>query len=49
MGAVSPVPFFDEALRERTVREIIEPTIQGLVKDNLPYQGFVFFGLINTY
>jgi phosphoribosylamine--glycine ligase len=48
MGAVSPVPFFDEALRERTVREIIEPTIQGLVKDNLPYQGFVFFGLINT-
>ena len=42
MGAVSPVPFFDKALRERTVREIIEPTIQGLVKDNLPYQGFVF-------
>ena len=48
MGAVSPVPFLDKALRERTVREIIEPTIQGLVKDNLPYQGFVFFGLINT-
>lgn len=48
MGAVSPVPFFDQALRERTVSEIIEPTIQGLVKDNLPYQGFVFFGLINT-
>ena len=48
MGAVSPVPFFDETLREHTVREIIEPTIQGLVKDNLPYQGFVFFGLINT-
>lgn len=48
MGAVSPVPFFDAALRERTVKEIIEPTIAGLVKDNLPYQGFVFFGLINT-
>lgn len=48
MGAVSPVPFFDPALRERTVKEIIEPTIKGLVKDNLPYQGFVFFGLINT-
>ena len=44
MGAVSPVPFFDAALRERTVKEIIEPTIKGLVKDNLPYQGFVFFG-----
>lgn len=48
MGAISPVPFFDEALRERTIKEIIEPTIAGLVKDNLPYQGFVFFGLINT-
>ena len=48
MGAVSPVPFFDAALREHVVKEIIEPTIKGLVKDNLPYQGFVFFGLINT-
>ncbi len=48
MGAVSPVPFFDDTLRKRTIKEIIEPTIQGLVKDNLPYQGFVFFGLINT-
>jgi len=48
MGAVSPVPFFDAALRDRTVNEIIDPTIKGLVKDNLPYQGFVFFGLINT-
>ena len=48
MGAVSPVPFFDAALREHAVKEIIEPTIKGLVKDNLPYKGFVFFGLINT-
>ena len=43
MGAISPVPFFDDALRNRTIQEIIEPTIKGLVKDNLPYQGFVFF------
>jgi phosphoribosylamine--glycine ligase len=48
MGAVSPVPFFNAALREQTIKEIIEPTISGLVKDNLPYQGFVFFGLIKT-
>ena len=48
MGAISPVPFFDDALRNRTIQEIIEPTIKGLVKDNLPYQGFVFFGLIHT-
>ncbi len=48
MGAISPIPFFDDALRNRTIKEIIEPTIKGLVKDDLPYQGFIFFGLINT-
>lgn len=48
MGAISPVPFFDENLRERTVKEVVEPTIRGLVADHLPYQGFVFFGLIAT-
>ena len=28
MGAISPVPFFDDALRNRTIQEIIEPTIK---------------------
>ena len=48
MGAVSPVPFFDEALRKTTLETIIAPTVAGLVEDNLPYEGFVFFGLIST-
>lgn len=46
MGAVSPVPFFDAELREKTIRQIVEPTIQGLKKQHLNYRGFVFFGLI---
>lgn len=48
MGAVSPVPFFTPSLKEKTVSEIIEPTIKGLAKDELNYRGFVFFGLINV-
>lgn len=46
MGAVSPVPFFDEALKEKTIKHVVEPTIKGFIKDGLAYRGFVFFGLI---
>jgi len=46
MGAVSPVPFFKGLLKEKTVKEVVEPTIKGLAKSSLNYRGFVFFGLI---
>lgn len=46
MGAVSPVSFFDETLRMKTIETIVEPTIKGLKNQNLNYRGFVFFGLI---
>jgi phosphoribosylamine--glycine ligase len=48
MGAVSPVPFADRFYIEKVEREIIRPTIQGLKKDNITYQGFIFIGLINV-
>lgn len=46
MGAVSPVPFFDEHLRQLVTTQIIDPTIKGLNIEQLDYKGFVFFGLI---
>ncbi|HKJ06305.1 MAG TPA: phosphoribosylamine--glycine ligase, partial [Flavobacteriaceae bacterium] len=46
MGAVSPVPFVDIKLMQTIEEEIVKPTILGLQKDNIPYVGFVFFGLI---
>lgn len=46
MGAISPVPFVDEMLRTKIEQRIVKPTIEGLQKDNLPYKGFVFIGLI---
>ena len=48
MGAVSPVPFADATFKEKIKNQIIIPTIKGLKQDNIPYKGFVFFGLINV-
>lgn len=48
MGAVSPVPFADAAFMKKVMDQVVKPTIGGLLKENLVYKGFVFFGLINV-
>ncbi|WP_158856851.1 phosphoribosylamine--glycine ligase [Lunatibacter salilacus] len=47
MGAVSPVPFADEAFMQKVRDNVVLPTLLGLRKDNIPYQGFIFIGLMN--
>ncbi len=48
MGAVSPVPFADQAFMEKVHNRIVKPTIDGLKKDELRYKGFIFIGLIKV-
>jgi phosphoribosylamine---glycine ligase len=48
MGAVSPVPFADDAFIKKTIEKIVQPTINGLQKDGLDYKGFVFIGIIKV-
>jgi phosphoribosylamine--glycine ligase len=48
MGAVSPVPFADAAFLKKVEERIVQPSIQGLVKEGIPFKGFLFIGLMNT-
>jgi phosphoribosylamine---glycine ligase len=46
MGAYSPAPVVTPALHGRVMREIIQPTIQGMAKDGIPFTGFLYAGLM---
>jgi phosphoribosylamine---glycine ligase len=46
MGAYSPAPIVTPALHARIMREVIEPTLQGLRTDGNPYLGFLYAGLM---
>ena len=48
MGAVSPPTFLTKEFTEKVEKQVIQPTIEGLKKENINYQGFIFFGLIKV-
>jgi len=47
MGAISPVPFADEAFIKKVEEKVIKPTISGLNNEGIDYRGFIFIGLMN--
>lgn len=46
MGAYSPCPAFTEKLLETTVKTIVEPTVNGMIKEGAPFKGVLYFGLM---
>lgn len=48
MGAISPVPFANEAFMKKIEEQIVRPTVDGLAQENIEYKGFIFIGLIKV-
>ncbi|HBA65370.1 MAG TPA: phosphoribosylamine--glycine ligase, partial [Methylococcaceae bacterium] len=46
MGAYSPAPIVTPEIHDRVMREVIEPTLQGMIEDGIPYTGFLYAGLM---
>ncbi|TAH45802.1 MAG: phosphoribosylamine--glycine ligase [Betaproteobacteria bacterium] len=46
MGAYSPAPVVTPEVHARVMREIIQPTLTGMMADGLPYTGFLYAGLM---
>jgi phosphoribosylamine--glycine ligase len=48
MGAYSPAPVMTPELIERTMHEIVEPTMRGMAEMGAPFSGVLFAGLMIT-
>ena len=48
MGAYSSDDLLTAEVRENILATIVDPTMQGLARDGITYQGFLYFGLMLT-
>ncbi|KGK01107.1 phosphoribosylamine--glycine ligase [Thalassotalea sp. ND16A] len=46
MGAYSPAPVVTNEIHQRTMNEVIMPTVEGMAKEGAPYTGFLYAGLM---
>ncbi len=46
MGAYSPAPAVDDNMHRQVMAEVIQPTIEGMAADGLPFTGFLYAGLM---
>jgi len=46
MGAYAPAPLITDELDIRIRREIIEPTLEGMREEGIPYRGILYIGLM---
>jgi phosphoribosylamine--glycine ligase len=46
MGAYSPAPVVTPEVHARIIREVVEPTVQGMIDDGIPFTGFLYAGLM---
>ena len=46
MGAYSPASIITPEIEQQVIQTVIEPTLNGLRKENIPYCGFLYAGLM---
>lgn len=46
MGAYSPCPVFSQKLLDKTVKTVVEPTVNAMIKEGAPFKGVLYFGLM---
>jgi len=46
MGAYSPAPVVTPEIHARVMREVVNPTLQGMITDGMPFSGFLYAGLM---
>jgi len=46
MGAYSPAPVVTAQIHQRIMKDVIEPTVQGMKADGMPYTGFLYAGVM---
>ncbi len=46
MGAYSPAPVLDHLLREKAMKEVMIPAVQGMAKEGTPFKGVLYAGLM---
>ena len=46
MGAYSPAPVMTDALHDEVMAQIIQPTVDAMVSEGIPYQGVLYAGLM---
>ena len=48
MGVIAPNPHVNSAVNEMFIRDIMNPTLNGLKEEGLSFSGIIFFGLMIT-
>jgi phosphoribosylamine--glycine ligase len=46
MGAYAPAPVVDDALLEKVRREVLQPVVDGMKKEGIPFKGILYAGLM---
>lgn len=46
MGAYSPAPVVTAEVHARVMRDVVNPTVAGMIADGIPFTGFLYAGLM---